>query len=115
MKALIAVSLLLLSSQAVSAAESWILWKKTNVIEFFGRQKDVTKVESISVFESKAVCLEKAKDYALGESGKRFNASDGVSEMGNGQGYTFTTATSDAAMRVTKTWFQCWPVGVNPQ
>ena len=115
MKALIAVFLLLLSSQPVSAAESWVLWKKTNVDEFFGRQKDVTKVESMSVFESKAVCLEKAKDYALAVSGKRFNASDGVSEMGNGQGYGFTTVTSDAVMRMTRTWYQCWPAGVNPQ
>jgi len=98
-----------------AAAESWVLWKKANVTEMFGRAKDKTTVTSVSVFETKSTCLEKAKDYALGESGKPFNADGGVHEMGNGQGFAFTSVGPMATGRVEMISFQCWPVGVTPQ
>jgi hypothetical protein len=100
-----------------AAAESWVLWKKADVTEMFGRAKDKTTVTSVSVFETKTACLTKAKDYALGESGKPFNADGGVHEMGNGQGFAFTFVgpMAPGPGRVEMISFQCWPVGVTPQ
>jgi hypothetical protein len=110
-------------------AESWVLWTR-----LASEHDKYASPKQIGAHDSKATCLDAAKDAAIAEPRQYWNDlgkhdritqvsfnGDQVAQLGNGQGYEVTSRITlrnprnKRSMDVTMhSYSECWPVGITP-